>query len=140
MKHLGFFPMLIVVCILSYWAYERNMAWQTKIDLWLDCVKKSPEKERPYSNLAAALIENNQFEEAIEVSKVALSKDDKQYYIYYNMGIAYEKLDRLDEAYAVAHKAVLMEKSNVTLWQLGVILKRMGYRTDGKAIFKEGQR
>ncbi len=139
MKRVEYLFMVSVVLTLFLWTHQRNVVWQDEVTLWQDAISKSPGKERPYSNLSAAYIARGNWERGIEYSLKALKIDDKPYYIYYNLSIAYAGLRNGDQAYANARKAAVLHTDTLTLTNLGLILKAMGYKTDGKRVFRVEQ-
>jgi len=45
-----------VLILLITRTYSRNRIWNSDIELWTDCVKKSPNKDRPHNNLGNAYL------------------------------------------------------------------------------------
>lgn len=118
---------LIIVMLFSL-TVKRNQIWQSEISLWEDCVVKSPNKTRPHNNLGTAYILNGEYEKAKNQFIKAIKIDDKDYYLHYNLAIAYYHLGDLIHAYAPARKSALMHKDTMTLYQLGIILRDMGWK------------
>jgi hypothetical protein len=48
------FILSFIVIFLFLGTYQRNLVWNSEVELWKDCVKKSPEKERTHHNLGFA--------------------------------------------------------------------------------------
>jgi protein O-mannosyl-transferase len=136
MKAITTIFIIVIVGTLSLLSYERNKVWQTELSLMSDTVSKSPNKMRPNINLATAYLVEKNYQKGLEYGLRALKIGD-EYYIYYNLSIAYEGLGDLDSAYAMARWAVKMTKDPTTMTQLGLILQKMGYKTDGKTLTKE---
>ena len=95
--------LLIILFIgLALATYERNRVWETRIALWSDVVKKSPEKPRGYMNLGHALSEGGRYDEAIAVLRkgitmpAGLSVNEGS--IYRELGVALFRRGSLDEA------------------------------------------
>ena len=71
-KAKGFTPIAVevtiyvfVILLFSAGTYWRNNIWNSEIDLWTDCVKKSPKKDRPHYNLGFAFMSQGKYDEAI---------------------------------------------------------------------------
>ncbi len=124
-EYLILFSIILVLCLATY---ERNKVWQTSVGLWEDCFKKAPGSARVNNNLMAQLILVEQYNEAIDHGLRSLKIDNKQYYVYYNLGIAYDHLGNLPDAYKMARRATLMQKNTTTLTSLGLILQRMDWK------------
>jgi hypothetical protein len=50
-----------VILLLLAGTIWRNRIWNREIELWADCVKKSPNKARPPNNLGVVLIEQGRY-------------------------------------------------------------------------------
>jgi tetratricopeptide (TPR) repeat protein len=127
-KYLEYIIIGVIILTFIIFVRMRNEIWSSEISLWQDCLMKSPNKVRPYINLGAAYILDKKFENGKQVLLMALKMDDKDYTIYYNLAIACYSLKDLQHAYAPARKAVLLHKDTMTLYQLGVILRDMGWK------------
>jgi tetratricopeptide (TPR) repeat protein len=55
----------LLILLLMAGTYWRNRVWNSKLELWTDCVKKSPNKDRPHYNLADAFLDLGKYQEAI---------------------------------------------------------------------------
>ncbi|MFA5144264.1 MAG: tetratricopeptide repeat protein [Candidatus Omnitrophota bacterium] len=91
--------MLVMVVIYSPLTYCRNAVWESKLALWDDAVRKSPDKSRPYNNRGFAYMEKGDFDAAMRDFKKAIaleSSSDAGY--YYNLGNVYNVKGRLSEA------------------------------------------
>ena len=56
--------LVTLVIVLAIGAYARNSFWESEIELWRDCVKKAPQKERTRHNLGYAYYVEGRLEEA----------------------------------------------------------------------------
>lgn len=81
---------------------ERNWVWQSKMSLWADVVKKSPDKPRAYMNYGQALSEKGFYKESIPFLIKGLECPDdgsvSRAELYRELGVSYYKLGMLDEA------------------------------------------
>jgi Tfp pilus assembly protein PilF len=46
----------IIIGLLMWWTYSRNAVWNDEVRIWMDSVKKSPNKSRPYNNVGSAFL------------------------------------------------------------------------------------
>ncbi len=60
---------ITVLIAFSFLTYQRNYIYHDEVTFWIDNVSKSPNKTRPYNNLATALIERDQYHDAFVVLK-----------------------------------------------------------------------
>jgi len=97
---------LAVVFILSIGTYSRNRLWNDEIDLWTDCVKKSPNKARPYVNLGAAYINAGVYDKALETNQKAIQINPQYAYAYYNLSILYQKMGDLNKTIAMGKRSL----------------------------------
>ncbi|MBI5194996.1 MAG: tetratricopeptide repeat protein, partial [Nitrospirae bacterium] len=89
-----------VVLSLSIAAYQRNAVWKDEMSLWTDVVNKSPEKARPYCNLAVAYNNKKQLHKVIENYTKAIALKPNYAYAYNNRGNAYVTIGFYDKALA----------------------------------------
>jgi tetratricopeptide (TPR) repeat protein len=76
----------LMIILLTIGTYSRNQLWNNEIDFWIDCVKKSPNKARPYVNLGFAYFNAGVYDKALEASQKAIQIDSKSNYVYYSLG------------------------------------------------------
>ena len=95
-----------IILLLSAGTYSRNKLWTDEIGLWTDCVKKSPNKARPYVDLGVAYFNAGIYDESLEITQKALQIDPKFGEAYYNLGLVYQKIGDLNKAIAVEKKAL----------------------------------
>jgi tetratricopeptide (TPR) repeat protein len=112
---------LLIVC--AVWTYERNAVWRDRITIWQDCVKKSPQKARPYNNLGAALADEGHYDEAIALYHKALQINPHYPNARANLGLTLAKLGKVEEGIAQLLKALeIKPKDYETLTNLGAAL------------------
>lgn len=97
---------IAIALIFSLWTYERNDVFETRVSLWKDCILKSPEKARPYHNLAQALSDMGNTDEAEKYYKIAISKDPDYYQAPYNLGNLYLGKGMPEEAIRYYQKSI----------------------------------
>jgi tetratricopeptide (TPR) repeat protein len=120
----------LVIFVLAFWTYQRNRVWESPVTLWQDVVKKSPNKERPHTNLGAALANQGELEEAIEHYKIALQIDPKFAETHYNLGEALARQGKAEEAIQHYKNALQVDPNFVKAHNnLGLELRKQG-KTD----------
>ena len=102
----GLGGVLPVLALFSYWTVERNRVWRDAVTLWADCVKKSPNKARTYSNLGTAQKRQNMIDEARQNFRNALALDPNLADAHYNLGTILDEEGKNDEAIEHYRKAV----------------------------------
>jgi tetratricopeptide (TPR) repeat protein len=95
---------LILLC--AYWTFERNKVWRDNSTLWADCVKKSPNKARPYSNLGVAQKLQNKTDEAVLNFRKALQLDPDFDSAHDNLGIILDDQGKTEEAIGHFRRAI----------------------------------
>jgi tetratricopeptide (TPR) repeat protein len=111
------------VAVSSYWTYERNKIWQDNISLWSDCIKKSPNKSRPYSNLGQVLTRQERYDEALTNYLKAIELNPNFAIVRYNLGGLYKKRGETNKAIEQYRKAIQIDPNFVKAYNnLGVAL------------------
>jgi hypothetical protein len=108
-----FFPAAVILAVslitgLSITTRARNEVWRDKEALWLDIVKKSPNKLRGYFHLGMYYTGKGNTDEAIEWYKKALKINPLSTFAHFKMGKLHEQKGDLDSAiseYALAQKS-----------------------------------
>jgi tetratricopeptide (TPR) repeat protein len=123
----GLCGVLPVLALFSYWTVERNRVWRDAVTLWADCVKKSPNKARTYSNLGTAQKRQKMIDEARQNFRNALALDPNLADAHYNIGTILDEEGKNDEAIEHYRKAVEGKPDLVpALNNLGVALIDQG--------------
>lgn len=102
----------LIASVLSVLTINRNKIWQDEVVFWEDVVKKTPHQTMPYDNLAAALMNRNDYQKALAVLKEANKIDQNVYERYNNLGLIYMHLGKFAEA-EQSFKEVLKHKDEV---------------------------
>lgn len=114
--------LILVVLFLSVGTYWRNKIWNNQIELWTDCVNKSPRKARPHVNLGFAYYESGEYEKAFNVTQRAIQIDPKYANAFHNLGIIYQKMGDLNQAIAMVKKSLEIDPTlTMALYSLGAI-------------------
>jgi tetratricopeptide (TPR) repeat protein len=112
----------LVIGLLVLGAYSRNRVWTDDVDLWMDVVKKSPNKARPYVNLGYAYLNAGAYDQALEWSERALQIDPRDAFAYYNLSAVYHKRGDLKQAILMGEKALEIDPTfNMAYYTMGGI-------------------
>ncbi len=102
--------LLTLVIVLAIGAYARNSSWESEIELWRDCVKKSPQKERSHHNLGYSYYEEGRLEEARKEFQEALTLNPDYTLSRYNLGLVYYRKGRMKEAIDCYKKTIALDR------------------------------
>lgn len=89
-KKYKYFFITIIILLLSFLTFKRNIVWQSEYNLWKDASLKSPKKSRVHYNLGVASYGLNKFEEAKNEFKKTINLDAEYSDAYKNLGAIYE--------------------------------------------------
>lgn len=121
---------IFIALILSYgWAtYQRNFVWEDDLSLWLDVVKKSPYKARPYRWLGTSFYEQKGLvDKAIEYYKISLRLNPFYADAHNNLGIFYFRKGLVDKAISEFEHAIRINPDHVNAhFNLGVAYSKKG--------------
>jgi tetratricopeptide (TPR) repeat protein len=98
------FLLFLIIFLLFMGAYQRNSLWKSDLELWKDCVKKSPQKERTHHNLGFAYFELEQWEDAEGEFEEALRLNPHYSLSMYNLGLVFYKKGFMDKAIIIIKK------------------------------------
>jgi protein O-mannosyl-transferase len=87
-----------VILLLMVNTAMRNRVWQTETTLWRDCVRKVPDKARPYLGLGKLSREKGFSDRALRYFNLALKKNPRYADAYYYFGLVYAEQGRYDLA------------------------------------------
>jgi tetratricopeptide (TPR) repeat protein len=97
--------------------------------------KLNPDESLAYLNKGAILLESNnqsrKIEEALKILKKAESLDKNNPYIYFNIALAYKKLDKNNEALYFYNQSISINPNNSKFYNnKGNLLKNMGMKEE----------
>jgi len=128
---------LVIILILSLGSYSRNKLWNNPKDLWTDCLKKSPHKSRPYTNLSLAHSDLGEYDEAAHLFEKAIQLDQKDASAYFNYGIALQKMGEINKAIDMLKKSLEIDLTfNMPYYTPGMIYFEKGGYNDSMEAFK----
>ncbi len=88
----------LLIFLLMAGTYWRNRVWNSELELWADCVKKSPKKDRPRDFLGAAFLNQGEYQEAINHYNEALRINPNFAEAHNNLGNVFLKQVKYQEA------------------------------------------
>jgi protein O-mannosyl-transferase len=128
----------VVILLLSIGTYSRNKLWNDEISLWIDCVKKSPNKARPYVDLGVAYLNAGVYDKSLETTQKALQIDPKFGAAYYNLGLTYQKMGDLNKAIAMAKKSLEVDPTlSMPYYSLGGFYLENGQYEESEKAFQK---
>ena len=128
----------VVILLLTMGTYSRNRRWNSQIDLWIDCVKKSPNKARPYVNLGFAYFNAGIYEKALETTQKAIQIDSKSNGAYYNLSLIFQKMGDLNKAIAMGKKSLEIDpEMSMAYYALGGIYFKNGQYEEAEEAYKK---
>jgi Flp pilus assembly protein TadD len=126
-----------MVILLCSWTYERNIVWVDAATLWKDCVDKSPNKPRPYNNLAIILREEGQIDESIAYLQKALELKPNHTDAHNNLALAMQLKGDLEQAVEHYFLALQTRPDDAkTHNNLGIALTKLGKFDDALGYFQ----
>ena len=100
--------LILFAMTLSVWAHQRNRIWESDVTFWADSVKKSPQKARPYQNLAYSLQIRKNFEAALTYYRKSLAIKPHPV-VYFNMGLCLDGVGYYSDAVDAYVNALKMQ-------------------------------
>jgi tetratricopeptide (TPR) repeat protein len=88
----------LLILLLMAGTYWRNRVWNSGVELWTDCVKKSPNKARPHNNLGEVYFNQGRRLEATDHFQEALRIDPNYAEAHYNVGTVFFHQGKYQEA------------------------------------------
>jgi Flp pilus assembly protein TadD len=98
-----------VAVVYSAGTVSRNAVWRDDVTLFTDTVRKSPDAARVYIDLGNSLDNLNHFEDAVLAYRKAIELNPQLQSAHYNLGIAYFRKHRFEEAKKEFQIAVLLD-------------------------------
>jgi tetratricopeptide (TPR) repeat protein len=88
----------LMILLLMAGTYWRNRVWNSELELWTDCVKKSPKKDRPHNNLGNAFFNQGKYQEATNQYNEALRINPNSAEAHNNLGNVFFNQGKYQEA------------------------------------------
>jgi len=118
---------ILIALPLSWVTIDRNSVWRSEFEIWMDCIKKSPNKGRPHYNLGYFYYTRGQIDKAIGEFELSLKLDPKIAPAHFNLGVIDYNKGELDEAVRRFKKAISI---NPKYAQAYVSLGEVYYRNE----------
>lgn len=129
-KWVWLIPFFIIVP-LSVWTYQRNSVWKSELDLWQDCVKKSPLKGRAHHNLGFVYYEMGRLEEAQRELEKSIRLNPDYALSWYNLGLVAYKKGWMDRAIDYYKRSIKLDSTYPeAYYNLGLAYYRKGLYED----------
>ena len=100
----GFLLLLLLVGALTVATFRRNMVWADEVTLWEDVAAKSPDKSRPWNNLAYAYLKKHQPKKAIPALIRSIDISPGHPDAWNNIGIALTQLGSYTDRYSPTYE------------------------------------
>ncbi|HZQ90357.1 MAG TPA: tetratricopeptide repeat protein [Terriglobales bacterium] len=119
----------------------QSVYWANDLLLFYRAVRVAPGSISATNNLANALLERKYYDEGIRLHQQILQRDPNYWLSWYNLGNAYTKLGRLEEAQEHIYRAAQLNNSNPNMFlYLGLLQMRMGHYRESEANIREALR
>jgi tetratricopeptide (TPR) repeat protein len=119
-----------VALVAAVGTHARAAVWSTPVALWEDTVRKSPKKPRAYLQLAQSYYDAGDYGKAIEAFDRVRQIEPPDYNTLINQALAYQGLNRLDEALARLREAAAIEGTAHVYSQIGMVHAQRGQRAE----------
>ncbi|MFN0103614.1 MAG: tetratricopeptide repeat protein [Bryobacteraceae bacterium] len=116
---------LAVLAIFSILTYQRNVVWSHPIAFWLDTVRNTPQKGRPYSHLADAAVSENSCADIAPFLDDARTRLPDDYYVLTGYARILECVGRPTEAAGLLQRAAQVRPSAEVFELLGLLYGEM---------------
>jgi tetratricopeptide (TPR) repeat protein len=110
-----------VVLVAAFATHARAALWADPVALWEDTARKSPNKSRTHFQLAVAYTDAQRYSAALEEFQKTAEIDKPDYNLLIDWGLAYDSLNRPDEALAKLRQAAALEPTAHVYSQIGMI-------------------
>jgi len=119
----------VVIAALSITAWQQARLWRDEVVLYRHSMAVAGPSSRLLNNLGNALLERQQYEDAIESFKEALDRNPNALNVHNNLGAALLFTEKYDEAVVYLEEALTREPDNaVALTNLAYAEARLGNR------------
>jgi tetratricopeptide (TPR) repeat protein len=114
---------LLVVLLAAGGTYARAAVWSDAIVLWEDTARKAPNKERVRFQLGYAYFSSSppQYERAVAEFEKAGELGRPDYNLLVDWALAYDAVNRVDDALAKLRMAAMMERTAHVYTQIAVV-------------------
>ncbi len=99
----------LLIAVLGWATWQRNIVWQSKISIWQDSANKSPLKGRPHNNLGLHLLTKGETGRAVTAFTEAIMVDETYAEPHNNLGMILIQKGKLDEAEVELEEALRLK-------------------------------
>jgi tetratricopeptide (TPR) repeat protein len=117
---------VVLVVAATVATHARAEVWSNAELLWKDTVQKSPRKWRPHSQLAYAYFADQRYDLAVQEYQKAAALDPQDADLLVDFGLAYDGLNRTDDALEKLQTAAVLKPSAHVLSQIGMVNGKAG--------------
>jgi tetratricopeptide (TPR) repeat protein len=110
--------------------HARAEVWSNPIALWEDTLRKSPNKPRPYLQLAQSYYDAGEFAKAADAFERVSKLEKPEYNTLVNWALALQRLNRFDDALAKLREAAALEPTAHVWSQIGMIHAQLAHRAE----------
>lgn len=96
--------------ILSALTVQRTLVWKNNRSLWEDTVSKNKYSDRAYNNLGFALLDDGEFDKAVQALKLACNLSPKEATPWAGLAITYDALQKPALAEQALREAVVRDR------------------------------
>jgi tetratricopeptide (TPR) repeat protein len=120
--------------------HARAEVWSDAEALWKDTVAKSPGKWRPHSQLAYAYYAEQRYDLAVQEYGKAAALDADDADLLVDWGLAYDGLNRTDDALEKLQKAAAIKPTAHVLSQIGMVNGKAGRWSEALVALAQAER
>jgi tetratricopeptide (TPR) repeat protein len=114
----------------AFATHARAALWADPVALWEDTSRKSPNKSRTHFQLAVAYTDVQRYEAALAEFQKTADIDKPDYNLLIDWGLAYDSLNRPQEALVKLRQAAALEPTAHVYSQIGMIYAKQRQYTD----------
>ena len=117
----------VVIVVLGLLTWRQASIWRDDETLNRHIIALNPQARDAYLNLGDALYEQGRYEEALDVTRIAVERRPEHFQAHFNLGATLDKLGRFEEAETHLRRAIALGPQNLDAsHQLTELLFRMG--------------
>jgi tetratricopeptide (TPR) repeat protein len=107
--------------VAAFATHARASLWADPVLLWEDTTRKSPNKSRTHFQLAVAYTDAQRYDAAIAEFQKTAEIDKPDYNLLIDWGLAYDAMNRPDDAVARLRQAAALEPTAHVYSQIGMV-------------------
>jgi protein O-mannosyl-transferase len=136
---IGTAAMILVVLAILTW--KQTQVWHDSEKLWRHVLSVVPESELAHANLAAVLLERNEFEEALAHDREAVRLRPASADAHFNLGVVLAAIGSADEAMEHYREALRLNPRRAeTHFNMAAVLFSAGKLDEAMAHYREALR